>query len=257
MSTTDWTSSVRGRETPVPASTMALLAGCGTSTLTGDLIEMGFRNPFIAGLSMLAGDPSARVVGRARTLRFVPRREDLAEAQYADLANSPHRRALETLEPGEILVVDVAGTVDTGVLGDMFARRIRDRGGVAVVIDGAIRDLSGVREVALPLFARAVHGGGIERTLMSAARDELIRVCGVTVVPGDVIVADADGIVAIPPHVATQLAEHSSVHEERERWIRQRLDEGGSLSDYYPPTPEREAELLAWLADRARARDQS
>jgi regulator of RNase E activity RraA len=185
----------------------------------------------------------------------VPLREDLLEAQYSDLARSPHRLALETLEPGQILVVDVAGTVDTGVLGDMFARRIRERGGIAVVIDGAIRDLAAVREVGLPVFARGIHGGGIPRTLMSAGRDELIRCGGITVAPGDVVVADSDGVVAIPPHVATQLAQHSFAHAEQERWMRLKLEEGGSLSEYYPPTPEHEAEMLAWLADRKRKRD--
>ncbi len=245
---------MNGMRVKVPASALALLSEVGSSTLTGDLIEMGFRNPFISGLSMLSGDSSTRAVGRARTLRFVPLREDLVAAQYGDLANSPHRLALETLGPGEILVVDVAGTVDTGVLGDMFARRIRERGGQGVIIDGAIRDLSAVRKVGLPVFACGVHGGGIPRTLMSAGRDEAIRCGGISVVPGDVIVADADGIVAIPPQVAVKLAEHSFEHSERELWIRQRLEEGGSLSEYYPPIPSREAELQEWLNSRHRRR---
>jgi len=241
---------MNGMRVEVPAFALAMLAEVGSSTLTGDLIEMGFRNQFICGLSMLAGDASTRAVGRARTLRFVPLREDLVAAQYADLSNSPHRLSIESLELGEILVVDVAETVDTGVLGDMFARRIRERGGHGVVIDGAIRDLSAVQKVGLPVFARGVHGGGIQRTLMSAGRDEPIRCGGITVVPGDVIVADPDGIVAIPPQVAVKLAEHSFEHSERELWIHQRLEEGGSLSEYYPPTPSREGELQAWLNER-------
>lgn len=243
-----------GRSVAVDDATLDLLGEVGSSTVTGTLIDHGFRNQYVAGLTMFAGDSAGRMVGRARTLRFVPLREDLVKAQYDDLASSPHRLALDTIGPGEILVIDTGGFADTGVLGDMFARRVREAGGRGIVNDGAIRDWTAVRKVGLPIFARAIHGGFIPRTLMSAGRDEPICISRVTIVPGDVIVGDADGVVAVPPQVAAEIAAEAHDHTERERWMRMKLEAGGRLSEYYPPTGERLAELEAWLADRARQR---
>jgi regulator of RNase E activity RraA len=232
----------------VSEEALARLAEVGSSTLTAVLFEHGFRSQYMEGISLMARGDDQRMVGRARTLRFVPLREDLVEAQYADLANSPHRRIIDSIERGEVLVVDTGPNVRTGVLGDMFLRRIRERGGVGVVIDGAFRDYTAVQTVGLPVFAAGTHGGAIPHKLISVGRDEPIRCGGVAVIPGDVIVGDADGVVAVPPHVAEDVAATAFEHALREHWIREKLDAGGALSDYYPPSGARLAELEAWLA---------
>jgi regulator of RNase E activity RraA len=236
----------------VSEKTLDTLGKVGTPTLTGHLLDMGFRNTYMIGVEPLAVRSGQRMVGRARTLRFVPYREDLVEAQYGSLTGSPHREALEAIGPGEVLVVDAGGSREAAVLGDMFTRRVMERGGTGVVIDGVVRDLSAVRQVGLPVFAVGVHGAGIPRALMSVGRDEPIRCGDVPVIPGDVVVGDEDGVVVVPPHLAGEVAEAAFEHQEEEVWIRERLEAGESLHDVYPPNAEKRKELEAWKKTRRR-----
>ena len=227
-----------------------MLRAVGTPTLTGEL-DKAYRNSYMIGIEPLAVRSGQRMVGRARTLRFIPYREDMVAAQYDSLTASPHRSALEDVGPGEVLVIDAGGSREAAVLGDMFTRRVMERGGTGVVIDGVVRDPSAIREVGLPVFARGVHGAGITRALMSVGRDEPVRCGGVPVIPGDVVVGDEDGVVVMSPGVAAQMAEAAFEHQEEEVWIRERLEAGESLHDVYPPSAERREELEAWMRGRS------
>ena len=126
------------RQIGVTEHILNTLKAVGTSTLTGQLLEAGYRNTYMVGVEPLALGLSHRMVGRARTLRFIPYREDLVEAQYGSLTSSPHREALEGIRPGEVLVIDAGGSREAAVLGDMFTRRVMERGGTGVVIDGVV-----------------------------------------------------------------------------------------------------------------------
>ena len=237
------------RRVAVSKQTLDTLRGVATPTLTGEL-DKSYRNSYMIGVEPLAVGPGQRMVGRARTLRFIPYREDLVAAQYGSLTSSPHRAALEDVGPGEVLVIDAGGSREAAVLGDMFTRRVMERGGTGVVIDGVVRDLSAIRDVGLPVFARGVHGAGITRALMSVGRDEPVRCGGVPVIPGDVVVGDEDGVVVMSPGVAAEIAEAAFEHQEEEIWIRERLEAGESLHDVYPPSAARRAELDAWMRER-------
>ena len=243
-----------GRDIPVPQATLDLLKRVGTPTLSGQLTKMGFRNHYMMGVQPLAVQPGQRMVGRARTLRFIPLREDLVETQ-AETRNetataAPHRNALEDIGPDEVLVIDAGGNLEAAVVGDNFTRRVKQRGGTGIVIDGVLRDLSVIRTVGLPVFAKGMHGSGINRALISVDRDEPVRCGEIPVIAGDVIVGDEDGVVAIPPHVAPQVAEEAFDHEEDEIWIRMKLAEGFSLHEVYPPNKEKQEELDTWKAAR-------
>ena len=242
------------RQIGVTEHILNTLKAVGTSTLTGQLLEVGYRNTYMIGVEPLALGPSHRMVGRARTIRFIPHREDLVEAQYGSLASSPHCEALEGIRPGEVLVIDAGGSREAAVLGDMFTRRVMERGGTGVVIDCVVRDLSAIRRVGLPVFGAGVHGAGIPRALMSVGRDEPISCGDVPVIPGDVVVGDADGVVVVPPHLAAEVAEASFEHQEEEIWVRERLEAGESLHDVYPPSDERRKELEAWMRERRLSR---
>lgn len=218
------------------------------STASHALVDMGYRNAYMQGVMPLCfpeGQTSA--VGRAVTLRFIPLREDLVKQQYDKLEESPHRMALESVNPNDILVIDTGSHMETGVIGDIFTRRIRYRGGQAIIVDGCIRDLQRVRAVDFPVFAKGVHGGAIPRSLMSVGLNEPIRCGGVPVMPGDIILADRDGVVAIPPQCVEELVKSARAHDElEERWIKMKLDEGASLHTHYPPNEEARKEFEAW-----------
>lgn len=238
------------RDVDVPTKTLDLLKVVGTPTLSGELLKAGYRNHYMIGLKPLAVSPDQRMVGRARTLRFINLREDLLEAQYGSLTASPHRNALEDVGSGDVLVIDAGGSLEAAVVGDMFTRRIMQRGATGLVIDGVLRDLSAIRTVGLPVFARGMHGSGITRALVSVGMDEPVQCGGIPVIPGDVLVGDEDGVVVIPPQIVAELAREAYDHQEEEIWIQEKLKEGFSLHEVYPPNEEMRKVLEQWKASR-------
>jgi len=241
------------RNIPVTPETLALLQEIDVPTLSGTLIRhMGYHNNYMIGVKPLAVQPSQRMVGRARTLRFIPLREDLVSAQSESSMSRLHRYALEEIEPGEVLVIDAGGCLGAAVVGDMYTRRVHARGASGIVIDGVLRDLTAIRTVGLPVFAKGMHGAGISRMLMSVGRDQPIRCGDIPVIPGDIIVGDMDGVVVIPPHVAEEVAKICWEHRAEEEWGRIKLAEGASIHDVYPPSGTFREEFEAWLSSRRR-----
>jgi 5-oxopent-3-ene-1,2,5-tricarboxylate decarboxylase/2-hydroxyhepta-2,4-diene-1,7-dioate isomerase len=216
------------------------------STATGcmNLYKMGIRNTYMKGLYPLTPlGIGKRLVGRAVTLRFLPLREDVdALLTPEDRHTAPYRRAVESIVEGDILVVDAMGNLETGTLGDMLSARIKYRGAVATVVDGAVRDSPFIRQVGLPTFVRGVHAGGIERGLMSFDVNTPIQCGGVLVMPNDIILADDEGVIVIPPGYAERLAEAGVNEEDEERFIRAQIEAGMSIQEVYPPNEK-------WLAE--------
>lgn len=225
------------------------------STASHTLVEMGYHNAYMQGIMPMCFPESQQsAVGRAVTLRFIPLREDLVKQQYDTLTESPHRIALESITPNDVLVIDTGSHMETGVIGDIFVRRLRYLGGKAIIVDGCVRDLQRIISVDFPVFSKGVHGGAIPRTLMSVGFNEPIRCGGVSVVPGDIILADRDGVVAIPPQCVEEIVKIARVHDElEERWIKMKLDEGASLHTHYPPNEEARKEFEVWKKENGYA----
>jgi regulator of RNase E activity RraA len=225
---------------------LAALEQVCVPTATHHLVRRGFRNTFAIGVTPHALQPGQVMVGRARTLRFLPLREDLVQAQYGTVTGRPHRMAIESIAPGQVLVVDAGGSLGAGVAGDMYTRRVQARGGTGIVIDGAVRDIGAIREVGLPVFCRGVHGAGISRALMSVDLDQPIQIGGVPVLPGDVLLGDINGVVVIPPQEVEQLVEYGLEHDAQERFTREKLAEGYSTHRVYPLDEEMRKAYEEW-----------
>ena len=217
-----------------------------TPTATQYLVSNGYANHYPIGVLPMALQDGPVMVGRARTLRFIAKREDLVKAQYGAVTGRPHRDAIEQIEKNEILVIDAYGNPGAGVVGDMFTRRVQNRGGTGIVADAVVRDLSSIKTVGLPLFCRGVHGAGINRELMSVGINEPIQVGGVPVLPGDVLLGDADGLVVIPPTEVEALVEDCVAHDHREEFTKIKLAEGYPLHRAYPPDEELMKEYEEW-----------
>ena len=217
-----------------------------TPTATAHLHGQGFGNTYMIGIPPQALGPGQVMVGRARTLRFLPLREDLVKIQYDAVTGRPHRDAIESIETGEILVIDACGSLEAGVVGDMFTRRVMERGGTGIVIDGAVRDLSTIQTIGLPVFCRGMHGAGINRALMSVDTQRPIHVGGVPIYPGDVLLGDQDGVVVVPVTALESLVAHGIEHEVQERFTRDLLAEGYPLERAYPPDAELRVQYLEW-----------
>lgn len=201
-----------------------------SASVSGTLRKFNLNIPhsYLAGIHPVVG--SGCVVGRAVTLRYVPGRADLRERVGSIL---PSHRAIEALQPGDILVVDALGSEAGGHLGDVMCTRIKLRQAAALVIDGSVRDLPYLSELGLPIFARGATGPA--SPLLPIEFNVPIQCGGALVVPGDLIIADADGVCVVPIDLAADVARATIEQEELEVFIRQKLEEGRLLQDVYPP----------------------
>jgi regulator of RNase E activity RraA len=229
-----------------PRSLIEALSHIGSATATSELKRLGIRNAFIQGPACMT--PGVSVVGPALTLQFMPKREDLyPDAEYVEPERQLHRHVLYHTRPGDIVVVDARGDMTSGVFGEMMMTYFRGRGGLGVVIDGCIRDSAPIKELGLGLWLRGVTPNFHTQTgIFPFAVNVPIACGGVTVMPGDVIVADDDGAVVVPVGLAQEVAQKASEHVEWEEFSRLRLSEGGDLRKYYPLTDGVRAEYEAW-----------
>src|SRR5919201_2275941 len=189
-----------------PRALIDSLGSIGSATASGELKRLGIRNPFIQGPVCMT--PGVSVVGPALTLQFMPKREDLyPDAEYVEPERPLHRHVLYHAKPGDVVVVDARADLTSGVFGEMMMTYFRGRGGLGVVIDGCIRDSAEIKQLGLGLWLRGVTPNFHTQTnIYPFAVNVPIACGGVTVLPGDLIIADDDGAVVVPVQLAPELA---------------------------------------------------
>ena len=219
------------------------LARVSTASACQLLIKLGWRNTHMLGLRPLQPlGLGNRLVGRARTCRYLMRRAPEGEPNLEARRRSAEIVLIESIEPGDVFCVDALGVTTAGIIGDILSARIKARGAVAAVIHGAVRDAPYIKEVGLPVFAATTHPSHSGRDLVAVDYDRPIDMAGVQVLPGDVLLLDDEGIIAMPLDLAEYIAEHGPPKEHVEEWIRAKIAAGGSIHDYYPPSPEKTEE---------------
>jgi regulator of RNase E activity RraA len=227
------------------------LSGISSATACAKLHAQGIRRTFVSGPRPLAA--GQKIAGRARTLQFMPQREDVASGlgqEYVE-RHTALWAVLEAIEPGDVLVVQAYGSTHTGCFGDMLVRYFQRKGGAGIVVDGCIRDLPRVRETGVPVWSTGVTPHYASQSeLFPWAYDVPVACGGVLVLPGDLVVADDDGPVVVPRRRAGDVVSAAREHEQWERFSRTRIEEGGALSDYYPLTPDTRAEYERWRSAR-------
>lgn len=226
------------------------LADIGSATASGELNKLGIRDAHLRGIS--SWTPGKSIVGPALTLQFMPKREDLYGAgEYADPERQLHRHVLYHAQPGDIVVVDARGHLGSGVFGEMMLTYFMGRGGLGVIVDGCIRDYPHAKELGLGLWLRGVTPNFHTQTdLMPFAVNVPIACADTLIMPGDIIVADDDGVVVVPVKFAPDLVKKAGDHAEWEEFSRLRLSQGGDLRKYYPLSAEARAEYEAWRRDQ-------
>jgi len=118
------------------------------------------------------------------------------------------------------------------------------------VTDGAIRDVTGVAEIDLPVYHGGSHGATFGRTHTALDR-QIPVVCGqVTVFPGDIVVGDSDGVAVIPARLAAEIADHAFDVEMREQWALEQVAQGDPVDGVFPLDESRQAEFDTWLATK-------
>lgn len=227
--------------TAVPDDVLERLRAVSVPTISGILRRLGHRNTFLDGLAPRTSIQS--FVGRAFTGRALPTRPDVAAAQGR--TTSLHRQAFETIGKGDVLVIDARGDVGARVTGDILATRLKYRGAAALVTDGAIGDVAAMQAVGLPLYSRGVTPVSFGEVHVMADLNVPIACAGVLIMPGDVLAADADGVIAIPQGVAAQVAEEGLETERRDAFSRGKVEAGHSLNEAYPLSGTLRAEYEA------------
>ena len=206
------------------------LSKVSLATLSSLLRAKGINNASIDGLQ--STQPGTVFVGTARTLRYVPNREDLFTE--AGGGYNAQKRLFDSLQPGEVLVMDARGETRSGTLGDILALRARHLGAAGIVTDGGVRDLEEVTKIGIPTVHAGGHPAVLGRLHVPWGIDETISCGGTTVQPGDIIVAGPDGVLVIPPHLAEELVTTAEKKEAEEEFIARMVDEGHPIEGLFP-----------------------
>ncbi|MGH2893954.1 MAG: fumarylacetoacetate hydrolase family protein [Solirubrobacteraceae bacterium] len=229
------------------AGAEAALRRVSTATLTVQLTRRGIQTTFLGGL--VPTRPELSMVGYARTLRYVAIRADVREAMKG--TEDAQKRAVESVGAGDVLVMEARGDTGAGTIGDILAARVLARGAAGIVTDGAVRDTPGVAELDLPTYYRAANASSLWNAHIPMDLDVQITCAGVLVMPGDVIVGDAEGVVVLPFALAEEIAHAALEVEEREAFALARVKAGESFRGLYPLSEERRGDYEKWKAKRS------
>ncbi|MGB3376230.1 MAG: fumarylacetoacetate hydrolase family protein [Microbacterium sp.] len=228
-------------ETPVAGAPLALtpelrakLEAAPTAGLSSQLRKRGLHSCFIDDVS--ANLPGTKIVGTARTLRFIPAREDLFKTHGGGY--NAQKRLFDAVGEGEIIVIEARGDAGTGTLGDILALRAKTRGAAGVVTDGGVRDFDMVAEIGLPVFSKGAHPSVLGRRHVPWKVDVTVACGGAAVQPGDVIVGDGDGVIVIPASLAEDIADAALAQEDQDTWIAEQVAAGHPVDGLFPMNDE-------------------
>ena len=215
----------------VPDALVARLKTVSAEEAWSVLRGAGFNLQFEGGWKVL--NPGERLVGRVVTAVFMPLRPDLNDAindagkKEGRVGHGQNSWVIDTLLPGDVLVVDLFGKIKDGTFaGDNLSTSIFAKTGTGLIVNGAVRDTTGISEIkGFRCYVRGTDPSAIaDVTLMGI--NVPIRIGGVTVMPGDVVISDPEGLTFIPPQLAEKVADYSEITQLQDAWGHQMLREG-------------------------------
>jgi regulator of RNase E activity RraA len=206
--------------------------------------------------------PERVLVGRAVTARMVPLRPDFhevveQEGATAGRSGGQNTWVIDTLQPGDVLVVDLFGKIEDGTfIGDNLGTAIHARAGTGLVVDGGIRDLERVRQLpGFNVFCRGAHPSAIADVTLAEVNGPL-RIGAATVLPGDVVLGTREGVTFVPAHLAEEVVRRSEDVRQRDVFGKRRIAEGVYTSgqiDVPQWTAEIEDDYVRWCEEEGLA----
>ncbi|MEU4837530.1 fumarylacetoacetate hydrolase family protein [Nocardia testacea] len=212
----------------------AKLMAAPVAGLSQALRKRGLDNVAIDGVHPIR--PGIKLVGTAKTLRFLPNREDLFRSHGGGY--NAQKRAFDAVSPGEVLVIEARGERGSGTLGDILALRAKARDAAGIVTDGGVRDLAAVADIGIPVFSQGGHPAVLGRKHVPWDSDIAVACGGATVLPGDVIVGDDDGVIVIPAALAEEIADAALAQETEDAWIAEQVAAGHPVDGLFPMNAE-------------------
>jgi 4-hydroxy-4-methyl-2-oxoglutarate aldolase len=241
----------------VPDDLIERARGLSSEEVWAVLQDKAFNNQYADGFQVL--HPGKTMVGRAFTVQFMPLRadvDDVAQAKAKDrgVKRLMNQTAIDMLQPGDVLVVDLFGKKVNGtIVGDnLFFYVNQATHGGGLVVDGSVRDLNGISEIEMPAYFRFVDPTPIGDVMLTGINVP-VRIQGVTVMPGDLVVGDREGVYFIPPQFVQEVldkADETHIHDE---WTKKKFAEGKyTSSEIYgsPSDPQLKQEYQQYLKKR-------
>jgi len=221
----------------VPDVLIERMRGMSAEDVWTILPGKGFPNHFAGDFKLTK--PGTKLVGRVVTAQFMPVRGDLneiiaAEGKQKGYFGGQNQWVLDQLQPGDVVVIDLFGKNEYGTfVGDNLAYYIMQKTKTGLVVDGAVRDLEGIATFDLPVYYRNAHPTPI-RDVMLTGFNVPIRIGGVTVLPGDIVLGDREGISIVPPQLVEDVVKRGEDTKIHDDWTKMKFKEGKyKSSDIY------------------------
>jgi 4-hydroxy-4-methyl-2-oxoglutarate aldolase len=212
-----------------------------------------FPNQFAGDWKIL--NPGKKLVGRAFTVQFMPTRPDVADAMQAEaekkgLSRLRNQTVIDMLQAGDVIVVDLFGKIDGGTfVGDKLAYYIWKTTGTGMVVDGAMFWLGKIIPTGMPAYYRGTAPDALSNVMLTGINIP-IRIGNATVMPGDVVLGDEEGLLFIPPHLVQASLDAAASTMARDEWIKQKMDTRKyKSSDLYgtPRDPDLRKEMEEYI----------
>ena len=244
----------------VPESVISRLKDVTADEAWDVLQEAGYRNQFEGGWKVI--NPGQRLVGRVVTAVFMPQRPDVdsvirANGKKENRIGDENSWIIDILQPGDVLVVDLFGKIRYGtIIGDNLATAIFAKSHNGLVVNGAVRDVTGIQEMAgFQCYVRGVDPSALENVMLTGINVP-IRIGDVTVMPGDIAIGDPEGITFVPPQLAAKIADDTEMDHLIDEWGHTMLREGkytpGQIDAKW--TKQMVTEFNAWLEKKGSQR---
>ena len=211
----------------------------------GLLRQKGFPNQYDGDWKVLR--PDKKLVGRAFTVQFMPARADVAnginkDAEARGLRGMRNQTAIDMLESGDVAVVDLYGKIEGGTfVGDKLAYYVQKTTGTGLIVDGALFYLNRLAATGMPAYYRGTHPGALSNAMLTGINIP-VRIGEATVMPGDIVLGDRDGVLFIPPQMVSAILDSVVTQRARDEWVKGKFDTGKYKSGEIYGTP-RDPEL--------------
>ena len=214
-------------------------------TVVALLWRKNFRNTLLFGLRPV-NPKMTKFVGTAFTVRTIPVREDLVEAQGRGERPNLQAQAVADITADEVLVVAMDREERTAFMGDSMTTHLQVKGVRGIVLDGGVSDTAAIAATPIPVFCMGNAGIPVTSHRFVIDLNAPVGVAGIPVLPGNVVMGDPNGVCVTPAHMADEIATLALERELLEEFVVGRGREGAPLARTYPPDAATLAAFDAW-----------